>query len=927
MRHALVIFLILCSSPIGIAQTYPGNVTGMSREGKSITVHAGDASVRFMFYQPEIVRIDYVPFANSQPDSSFVVVQDTSADVPVTVSEDDSTIRIADQSLQITIGKTPLRMQFADGSGNELTREPAEGGLANLNLQRSLTLSIGSNDHFYGTGERGTALDKRGQSLFSYNTQDGGYSDSVQTMGVNVPLILSSAGYAVYIDNTWPGNFNFGSVNPSALTYTAGGGELTVYFIAAPTIARQLERYTWLTGRQPLPPRWALGYIQSKYGYHNETEARAAVDSMRSRQIPCDGLILDLYWFNSMGDLSWNPAVFPNHNQMVADFLARGIKTINITEPYVVQGSSNFGAGTASGYFGKNYSGSTYLISNWWSCGCNAALVDITNPASRAWWWNLYTGYLSSGVAGFWTDLGEPESHPADMVHYLGSTNKVHNIFNLLWAKTLFEGFHSLRPNDRIFNLTRAGFAGIQRYGVTAWSGDVAKSFRALSVQVPMLLTMGLSGIAYHNSDIGGFCCGQRSGELYTRWMQFGAFNPMMRAHGAETFTEPWTYGHPYEDICRKFIDLRYQLLPYTYSLCWQNYCAGMPLARPLFFIDPVDSRLANESSSYLWGDAFLVKPIVQSGQTTATVYLPSAEGDGWIDYWNDASGYDGNSTITVPLSLEAIPLFVREGSIIPMQAVSEYSDQKPLDTLFLELYPRRSAGAFSTFTMYEDDGKTLAYQQGSYALIPMKLRVRDAGAVPSSSSLEMVIGPGSGGFAEQPAHRSYIARMHRIVHQPSSVSINDQKILSRASYNELLASGGDGFYYDGEANALFVFTTAAPLAQVSIVAESTEVSGLTGVAEPEGPEDFRLEQNYPNPFNPHTVIRYTLPTGAWVTLRIYDQLGRTASTLVKGQKSPGSYEAVWDAGNAASGQYYYRLDVDEGKTRFTQTRKLLLVR
>jgi len=527
------------------AQTFLGGYTGYTLKEKAITVRADPASVRFIFYKPDVLRVDFLPSPTTVLDSSFVVIQDTAENVGISILESDSTIRVSSSAIRILCQKNPIRMSFYNGSNQLLLAEPVSGGLATNQAERWAVFSLAPDDHLYGTGERGTSLDKRGQAFDSYNTQIGGYTSPLPTMNINVPFLASTKGYAIYFENSYRGRFDLGASDPTRFVYRADGGELSYYLIAAPRIPDQLERYTWLTGRQPLPPRWALGFIQSKYGYHSETEARALVQTMRQKQISCDAIVLDLYWFSQMGDISWDLAAFPHPFQMMSDFLAEGIKTIVITEPYSTSRSMNYSAASSNGYLGRNPQGQPYVLQNWWSCGCDAGLLDLTKPEAQDWWWSKHPSFFGSQLAGIWTDLGEPERHPDDMLHYLGSAARVHNIFNLLWAKRLFGGFAELRPNQRIFNLARSGYAGIQRYGVIPWSSDVGKGFGGLAVQLPMLLNMGMSGLAYHNSDIGGFCCGTTTPELYVRWMQYGTFCPVARAHGTGQPTEPWGYGDP----------------------------------------------------------------------------------------------------------------------------------------------------------------------------------------------------------------------------------------------------------------------------------------------------------------------------------------------------------------------------------------------
>jgi len=603
---------------------------------------------------------------------------------------------------------------------------------------------------------------------------------------------------------------------------------------------------------------------------------------------------------------------------MMSDLHAQGVKTVVITEPYLTSGSLNFPEGQAYGYFGKNGPGQTYLLPNWWSCSCDAALLDITNPAAQAWWWRkyqLFMGPESSGVAGFWTDLGEPEQHPDDMWHALGPAQKVHNIYNLLWAKNLFEGFNALRPNRRVFNLTRSGYAGIQRYGAIPWSGDVGKDFGGLAVQLPMMLNMGMSGLAYHNSDIGGFCCGTTTEELYIRWMQYGTFCPITRAHGVGEAiggqgTEPWAFGPSAEAICKSFIELRYRLLPYNYTLAYNNFASGKPIAYPLFF-DSGDPLLANQGSSYMWGDAFCVSPVVQSGQTSKDVYLPDGK---WINFWTELL-VDGGQAVNVATPLEQMPVFVKAGSIIPMQPVMNYTDEHPPDTLMLAVYP--VTGVSGQFTLYEDDGSTLAYQSGVFSQTALE---QSSTSGIGGSTLAIGIGQSVGVYSGQPSHRVCLSEVHAVFAKPPAVLCNGVAVPEADSY-AALRSGGHGFFYDAGQQRLFIHTPTVPDSSYILTVDHVQI---TGVLEKQGqPGSFSLGQNYPNPFNPSTNFDFRISKFEMVTVKVFDLLGREIATLVNERRQPGSYAVRFDGSALASGVYIYRLSTPS----FSASRTMVLLK
>jgi len=672
-----------------------------------------------------------------------------------------------------------------------------------------------------------------------------------------------------------------------------------------------LSKYTWLTGRQPLPPRWALGYLQSKYGYRDENEARSIVTTMREKGIPCDAIILDLYWYGSanlMGNLIWSYAQWPDPATMINDFKAIGIKTILIEEPYITQQSINFQDAFNNGYLGKDAAGTPMVFQHW---AGNASLIDMTNPSAQAWWWDKHKPLLDQGVAGWWTDLAEPEIYPPDMFFHLGPMIKVHNIYNLLYSKLIYEGFQSYCPHERLFNLTRSGFAGMQRYSAFPWSGDVSKTFGGLSAQLPILLGMGLSGVGYQGSDIGGFAGPPTTPELYTRWMQFGTFSPIARAHGAQFPTEPWTFDSVVEAICTKYIKLRYLLLPYIYTLAYQNHESGLPLARPLILEYPDDPEVSNLSSEYLWGDAFLVAPVTTEGAQQQTVYLPEGE---WINYWTGVL-HAGNQTITVDAPLKVLPLFVKNGSIIPMQTFMNYSDEYALDTLILDIYPAAS----SSYTLYEDDGATNDYQSNAFSLTEFACQ-----SLPQE--IDVTIGITEGEYKDKPVDRIYMVQLHRLGAPPDSVLKNDLRLTPCVDSTNF-ASTNESWWYNENRNLLFVKCEADLNSSHALRVMGTNL--ITGVEQPINRlATFKLSSNFPNPFNAETMIEYQLPQAVAVEITIFNVQGQKVTSLVNDFHPAGSHKITWNGLSetgqpVASGIYLYQMKAGS----FVTEKKMLLLR
>ncbi|UCE20240.1 MAG: DUF5110 domain-containing protein [Gemmatimonadota bacterium] len=788
------------------AVEFVGDYGSHEVDGNKIVFECLPAFVSLEFCTEDIVKVMLSFIWNPLEDSSFVVMHSSWPGVSFTVEDEDSSLHILSQTFDIHCQKYPFRLSFSDRSGQLLLQERPEGGLGWERPNQYVYFSQTQDDHFYGLGMRAIDLDRKGWSFDTYNRHGSG-DDEHPTMGINIPFVCTNSGYGLYFDNTYTGNFDFGEESSDYWFYRADGGQMTYYMIYGPDMKRILERYTWLTGRAPLPPRWALGYLQSKYGYENENQAKAMISTMWEKDIPIDAIILDLYWFGYPGDMgrfAWNLSNWPDPTRMLGEFQDVGIKTILIEEPYVRDWTPNFSEGSSNGYFGMDPSGATYIVNMW---AGPAGLIDFTNPEARQWWWSKHEPFLDQGVAGWWTDLGEPETHPEDMVHHLGSAAKAHNILNLLWSKTLYDGYRAYRPDERVFIVTRSGYAGMQRYGTAPWSGDVSCTFKGLRNQIPIMLGMSLSGVGYQHSDISGFW-GTPSGELYARWMQFGTFCPITRPHGVGHTTEPWGYGPEVEAICKKYIKLRYRLLPYIYTMAYRNMSVGLPLARPLVLEYPDDPEVVNLGWEYLWGDDILVAPVTEEGATSKTVYLPRGE---WIDYWTKdiyTQGYH-----TVPSPLDVMPLFIKAGAIIPMGPEMDYSDQIPLDTLTLDIYP----SGFSSAIVYEDDGKSCGYESGDWDTTQYTCQVH-----PGKITID--IGPAQGGFSGRRPGRVYICRVNRVPTPPDSLLKNGGRISEYDSAGQFWG-GGEGWWYHSDEDVVLIMIQNVPETQDALVLYGQDLS------------------------------------------------------------------------------------------------------
>jgi alpha-glucosidase len=624
---------------------------------------------------------------------------------PPTVREAPDKVCVEMGDFLIEATREPFHLRYCSADGRPVLEEFEQGGLSWSYWDYSLRYALSPQDHFYGMGQADqlsgpVELDHRGHTREVWNQ----HSPPAVTI---FPALLSLRGYALLVDNPCRAVWDLGYTDQQSFSYQARGGGLQYYVVLGPGMPRLLQTMLELTGFPPLPPRWVLGLLQSRYGYRSRQELESIAHLFRSRQLPCDALILDVFWFREMGDLAFDPQKWPDAREMIARLKQQGFRTVVIEEPYLTRQSRNYPEALSRGYLARRYDGSPYTFDFWpGECG----LFDFSNPAAREWWTEKHRPLLELGIGGWWTDLNEPAKHFQDMAQHAGPAAAVHNLTGLWMQQSVYDAHQQYAPDQRVFILSRAAFAGSQRYGAALWSGDVDKTFASLRKQVAVGLSVGLTGIPLWGSDIGGFGFGgECTGELYARWFEFSAFCPLCRPHGDQKeLREPWQFGAQIEAICRKYLQMRYRLLPYIYNAVHDACSTGIPIMRPLVLAYPADPQVLNLTDEYLFGPEILVAPILDEGALERNVYLPQGN---WIDYWSDEI-YAGPRFIIAKAELNILPLFVRQGAIIPMGPDIQYSSQHPLDPLTLEVY----RGADRSLTLYEDDGESTAYQNGDYA-------------------------------------------------------------------------------------------------------------------------------------------------------------------------------------------------------------------
>lgn len=625
-------------------------------------------------------------------------------------------------SVIVKVDRATGKVSFENRLGETLIEETS--GVDNSRNLKTVTFKTPKGDTFYGAGEKGHSLALNGDTLTLYNRQNYGYTynDSrINQMGITMPYFASDKGYGILIDDYNSAKLILGddkiryeSQTPKSLSY---------YFINGNGSLRGVtSNFTLLTGRQNLPPFWSLGYITSKYGYHTQDEALGAIDSIKRMGLPVDGIIFDLYWYGvetDMGRLQWDKKQFPDHKAMLDSLNKMGVHTVLISQPYINKKGAidNYNELNAGGMLTHDATGATKDVTTWVG---DAGMFDIANPHTRNWLWNRLKPLTAEGLSGWWGDLGEPEVHPLEIVHANGETaEQFHNAYGNEWSRLIYNGLRKDFPDMRPLLMMRGGTTGLQRYSVFPWTTDVSRSWGGLRPQVNLMLSSGLSGLGYMSSDIGGFAVDPEKPylpELYLRWLEMGAFTPVLRTH-AQFKPEPYHYPQ-YAKAIQRIVKMRYEWLPYNYTLAYENARYGWPLARPLnFYSKDPSGKLSDVQDEYLWGRDVLVAPVMKDGIRSRKVIFPDGE---WVNWHNTALKYTGGKEYAVKAPLGQLPLFVRTGSFIPQytQQIDNTSEYDP-SKLTVKYF---ASDKESEYTLFEDDRRNPeSLQENKYQLIHFK--------------------------------------------------------------------------------------------------------------------------------------------------------------------------------------------------------------
>ena len=693
-----------------------GNVRSVKITGQTVNITTDNAFATITVYSPDIVRVR-IDKQKLKEDLSYAVVMQP-AKIAVKISEDDKQLTILTDSLKVKVFKSPFAVSFYTPDDKVINED--ETGLSTSWVGEEVTSyrHMQQGERFIGLGEKTGDLDRHGNGYTNWNTDAVGYSAGQDPIYSSVPFYMGihhNINYGIFLDNTFQSDFNFGASNDRFSSFGARGGEMNYYFIYHTAVAGIIKSYTALTGRMQLPPLWSLGYQQNRYSYYPDTEVLRIAQTLREKKIPADGITLDIHYMDGYQLFTWDKGRFPNPVQLTNRLKELGFNTTVIVDPgiKIAPGAVAYEKGLKEDVYvkysdGKNYAGQV------WPGWCN--FTDFTSEKGRNFWRNQMKFFSDNGVSGIWNDMNEiatwgqkiPNNVVFDFEGRKGTILEAHNVYGSLMARTSYEGAKAA-TNQRPFVLTRAGYAGMQRY-TAIWTGDNRSEDDHMIAGVRLLNSLGLSGVPFTGMDIGGFT-GNPSQGLYARWIQLGAFFPYFRNHTAinTKSSEPWAFGEEVTDIARNYISLRYKLLPYLYSVFYEATQNGLPVVRSLAIENTFDPNIYNRAfqNQFSLGKSLMVIP-VESGKDFAKVYFPAGE---WYDFYNDRAEEGGKEKL-IELTLQKLPVYVKESSIIPMQTLVQSTAILPSDTLLLHIYKGNTP---NTFVYYEDDGKSFEYEKNMY--------------------------------------------------------------------------------------------------------------------------------------------------------------------------------------------------------------------
>jgi alpha-glucosidase len=698
-------------------------VTNVTRTSDGAEFDMGSFVGKVRFVSADVVKVSIQ--AKGRPDyASPAIVKSTLGSVSLKRQKTNRKYTMKSGSVTVEVALRKFAVTMRDANGRVINADDSRFGSGYENGKPYVFKKTNKNEDFYGFGEQTKGLNKRGDSIGMWNTDHYAYEADAKYIYSSIPFFTGLKGnraYGIFFDNTHHSYYEMASESDDYYYFYANGGELNYYFINGPKMGDVLDRYTQLTGTYEQPPEWSLGWEQSHWGYKPASKVVEVAKGYRDRKIPLDAMNLDIDYMNGWRLFTWDPA-WGDPDVLDQQLEGMNVKTIAINDPGVKKEKGYWlsDEGTANGYFATNPDGSNYDGAVW---AGTSNFPDFTRADVRTWWADQFSKLTDHGVEGIWLDMNEPavfdgpnHTAPLDLEfdHSTKQHTEVHNIYGFWNTVATHKGMKKAQPGLRPFVFSRDMYAGSQRYAAL-WSGDNVSSWDHLKLTLPLNMNVGLSGVPHVGNDIGGFVY-DTTPELFARWIQTGSFTPFARVHYDNTFQpdqqcqEPWCLGSEVEAIAKKYVSLRYSLLPYTNTAFHYSTTDGRPVEQALVYQFQNDKNVRDIDDQFMWGKDIMVAPVVTKGATSRKVYLP--EGKDWIDWWS-GKHYDGGQTITVAAPLDVMPIFVAQGAIIPTREVQQYTGQNEFTNVSMNVF--LGSGSSATGSLYEDDGKTEKYKDGEW--------------------------------------------------------------------------------------------------------------------------------------------------------------------------------------------------------------------
>ncbi|SFR91488.1 glycoside hydrolase family 31 protein [Maribacter stanieri] len=714
---------------------YPNHIVEFSQDSDKIYFTTDNGVVlQITILRGSIIRFRYATNYNFEPDFSYGIDPDaTMGYSKLEVVENDTEYIISTARLNILVDKKTLRTQISDLEGTIINEdelgfhweENYEYGGNTVKLSKITQ----SGESFYGMGDKAMHSNLKGKRVENWVTDQFAFAKEQDPLYKAIPFYVGlnkGKAYGIYFDNSFRTGFDFSQERRNITNFWADGGEMNYYFIFGPDMSKVVSSYSSLTGTPELPPMWALGFHQSKWSYYPESNVKEIASDFRKHRIPCDAIYLDIDYMDGFRCFTWDKNHFPDPKRMISELEEDGFKTVVMIDPGIKVDRDYwiYNEALENDYFCKRGDG-PLMHGKVWPGECN--FPDFTNPAVREWWAELYKEFMSDlGVHAVWNDMNEPavmevptKTAPLDTRHnYDGhpcTHRKAHNVYGMQMVRATYEGVKKYVYPKRPFVITRAAFAGTQRYSST-WTGDNVATWEHLWIANVQVQRMCLSGYSFVGSDIGGFA-EQPDGELFARWVQLGIFHPFCRVHssGDHGDQEPWSFGSEITDIVRKYVELRYQLLPYLYTMFYKYTKENIPMVQSLVFFDQEDSQTHFRTDEFIFGEKILVCPIQEPNAQGRRMYIPRGD---WYDFWTNEH-VTGGKEKWVAAEIDMLPIFVKAGAIIPKYPVQQYVGEKKIEELVLEVYYKEGTEASE---VYEDANNGYDYKKGRYSLSNYKL-------------------------------------------------------------------------------------------------------------------------------------------------------------------------------------------------------------